>query len=335
MSDPTITGDAELSTNFPGSSPDYAREWLPADGVLPDWFVSALEVPREDGFIDVLGARIRTYRWGDRKKPGLLLTHGFLAHARCFAFIAPFLAADYHIVAYDLSGMGESDARDSYPDDLRADEMAGVAEAAGLTENGAKPVIIAHSYGAGVGVGTVTRYPDLFAGLIVCDLMIMRPERMAEHFAAGGGRPGSRDHRKPNKVYPDYATARGRYVLSPPQPVGVPFLMDYMAYHSMRRVDGGYSWKFDPSVLQGDDREQDFWTRQGERMVHAPGRKAIVYGEKSRLFDTDSAAWLRELGGHDLPIIAVPEARHHLMLDQPLAFVTALRAVLESWNVRA
>ncbi|PKP92970.1 MAG: alpha/beta hydrolase, partial [Alphaproteobacteria bacterium HGW-Alphaproteobacteria-14] len=40
----------------------------------------------------------------------------------------------------------------------------------------------------------------------------------------------------------------------------------------------------------------------------------------------------RELGGVDIPIIAVPEARHHLMLDQPLAFTAALRAVIEEWS---
>jgi len=38
------------------------------------------------------------------------------------------------------------------------------------------------------------------------------------------------------------------------------------------------------------------------------------------------------MGGNDIPIIAIPEARHHLMLDQPLAFVAALRSVLSFWK---
>jgi hypothetical protein len=38
------------------------------------------------------------------------------------------------------------------------------------------------------------------------------------------------------------------------------------------------------------------------------------------------------LGGTDIPIVAVPEARHHLMLDQPLAFVTALRTNVQIWQ---
>jgi pimeloyl-ACP methyl ester carboxylesterase len=50
------------------------------------------------------------------------------------------------------------------------------------------------------------------------------------------------------------------------------------------------------------------------------------------LFTPGSADYVRELGGTDIPIVAVPEARHHLMLDQPLAFVTALRTIVEIWQ---
>ncbi|MBK6660167.1 MAG: hypothetical protein IPG43_19365 [Proteobacteria bacterium] len=32
------------------------------------------------------------------------------------------------------------------------------------------------------------------------------------------------------------------------------------------------------------------------------------------------------------PIIEIPEAQHHLLLDQPLAFVAALRTLLASWR---
>ena len=31
------------------------------------------------------------------------------------------------------------------------------------------------------------------------------------------------------------------------------------------------------------------------------------------------------------PVIEIPEAHHHVMLDQPLAFVSALRAILDTW----
>jgi len=31
-------------------------------------------------------------------------------------------------------------------------------------------------------------------------------------------------------------------------------------------------------------------------------------------------------------LVEIPEAHHHLLLDQPLAFVSALRAILADWE---
>jgi pimeloyl-ACP methyl ester carboxylesterase len=69
--------------------------------------------------------------------------------------------------------------------------------------------------------------------------------------------------------------------------------------------------------------------------VAAPGRKAIIHGEESLLFTRDSRDFVHDLGGKSIQIIAVPGARHHLMLDQPLAFVTAVRALLAQWHEAA
>jgi len=40
---------------------------------------------------------------------------------------------------------------------------------------------------------------------------------------------------------------------------------------------------------------------------------------------------MSSLMGPRAPVVEVPEARHHVMLDQPLAFVAALRTLLDSW----
>ena len=72
--------------------------------------------------------------------------------------------------------------------------------------------------------------------------------------------------------------------------------------------------------------------RQGEIIAATPGRKAIVYGQGSLLFDDDSAAYVRECGAADVPIVGIPRARHHLMLDEPIAFVSVLRTILAQWE---
>ena len=36
--------------------------------------------------------------------------------------------------------------------------------------------------------------------------------------------------------------------------------------------------------------------------------------------------------GSEVPIIEIPEAYHHIMLDQPLGTMSALRTLLETWG---
>ncbi|QTD54595.1 alpha/beta hydrolase [Parasphingorhabdus cellanae] len=321
-----------LSDSVPAASTDIVDLWA-GEHDLPSWFTEALDVPREEAFVEVGGQKVHYFRWGKRGNPPLLLTHGFLAHARCFAFIAPFLAEDYDIIVYDLAGMGESEIGTVFEGTQRAEDMVALAEALDLFSGPVKPKIIAHSFGSGVALTAMELAGDRFGGLIICDLMIMRPEKLAAHFKGGGGPPGSGKTDRPTNVYPDYETARGRFILAPPQDVQTPFLLDYMAYHSMRQVEGGWTWKFNPKVFHRSENDQEKWRQAPQRIVDLPHRLAIIYGENSRLFDADSAAYLRELGGDHIPMIAVPKAEHHLMLDQPLAFVAALRSVLALWDV--
>lgn len=310
---------------------DIVPEWAPDPSVLPGWFVDAMAVPREEGFVTVDGVSMHYFRWGNSAAPPVLMTHGFLSHARCFAFVAPFLARDYHVIAYDLSGMGDSDVRPNCDMAARGREMIGVAEALGLLDHDQKPIVVAHSFGSAVALNALELAPATFGGAVICDMMVLRPSELRRYWGDGRPSPGSGDPHRPHRRHPDFLSARERYVLSPPQPVGEPFLMDYMAYHALRREGTDWTWKFSPAVFERDNSHR-LWLDIGPRLVSAPGRKAIIHGEKSQLFTPDSHQYLRELGGKDIPIIAVPEARHHLMLDQPLAFIAALRAVIEEWS---
>ena len=315
-------------TDFPE---DISPVWACDGSHLPEWFVSALKEPREESYVEIDNAKVHYFRWGDRSKPKVLMTHGFLSHARCFAFIAPFLAEDYDVVAFDLAGMGDSEMRGQADPEARGREFVEIAEALNLFADGHKPTIVAHSFGSGAALTAVTQSPDHFSGLVICDLMVMRAELLEQYWNQRRSSPGSGDPDKPKRSYSSYEEARKRYVLSPPQPVGEPFLLDYMAYHSMRRDGDNWTWKFSPEVFRRSNKSEE-WLTIGQRLVNAPGRKTIVHGAKSQLFTKDSADYIRELGGGDIPIIAVPEARHHLMLDQPLAFATALLSILKLWE---
>ncbi|MGB1142651.1 MAG: alpha/beta hydrolase, partial [Halioglobus sp.] len=178
-----------------------------------------------------------------------------------------------------------------------------------------------------IGLLAMEQYHQQFRRLVIVDLMTLRPERLGAH-REERGEPPTNEARRPNRIYPDYETAKGRFVLSPPQKVNEPYLYDYMAFHSLKEVEGGWSWKFDPSVFERSTDLHERLLKQAKRIADAPGELVIVYGEESELFDADSADYVTESGGEHIPMIGIPDARHHLMLDQPLAFVGVLRSVM-------
>lgn len=283
-------------------------------GTIPDWFWEAVEAPREEGVVEVEECDVRFQAWGEAGAPGLLLVHGMFAHAHWWDFVAPRIA-NRRIAALDLTGMGDSDFRHEYDADTWADELCAVADAAGL---GRDAVILGHSFGGRIGLHAAVRHRERFAGLVLADAGIRDPED-----DPGGDRPplGGRP-----VLYPDAETARGRFRLQPPQPCENDFLVEYIARHSVMHVDDGWAFKFDTDVLSamsGVDRED------AERDLAALELPlALLYGAESELFSGRTLAHMQRIAPRPFEASALPEARHHLFLDQPLAFVEALEGIL-------
>ena len=297
----------------------------------PAWFVEALAVPETIGSVSVDGCPINYIERGDRDAPHLLLVHGFLAHARCFDMVAPLLVDDHHVVAMDLSGMGDSGHRPTYAPEQRLAEVLAVAEATGMTDSEHPWFLVTHSYGSTVGIDLFEAHPGAADGFVLCDLMFLPPDELRAHMSEARNRLSEREPR-PHQVRPDLETALGRYRLAPPQPCENPWAVRHIGVHSLREVDGGYVWKFDPGVASGDRRDPDWWLRLGPRFAGLDVRRAVVHGAESLLFTAEAAGYVRDLTGPSVPIVAVPEAHHHLMLDQPVAFASVIRAIVATWR---
>jgi pimeloyl-ACP methyl ester carboxylesterase len=284
----------------------------------PKWFTRTVAVQPESAFVEVDGAKIHYLRWGDRTKPGLLLVHGNAAHAYWWSFIAPYLADDYNVAALDFSGMGDSDWRKSYSAERFAEEEMAVCEAAGMFAVSEPPVIVAHSFGGFITMLTGAKYGDRLAGTVIVDSPVNPP-----------GRPGGPPHRtfKPHNVYPDMAKALSRFRLMPPQGCENLYIVDWVARHSLKQVEGGFTWKFDPFIWQ------DFSIGDTAARLRATKcRIGIFRGAESILMPPEIGEYMFNLLGRAAPVVTIPEARHHVMLDQPLAFVAALNALLADWN---
>ena len=183
---------------------------------IPDWFRKVFSVDRREGWINCNGVNIHYFSWGDQSKPGVILMHGFMAHSRCWAFIAPLLAENYHLAAFDLSGMGDSGWRESYTVRDRVDEAKAVAEHLGMTRLNKKPFLVCHSYGGSVGLSAAEEESGCWGGLIVCDMTMLAPDEISD-FESYRKKRQQRGV-KPHRVSDTLEAAKKRFRLAPEQP---------------------------------------------------------------------------------------------------------------------
>jgi pimeloyl-ACP methyl ester carboxylesterase len=283
----------------------------------PPWFTEALAAPAEHRTVEVGSTPIHYVCWGDPNKPGLVLVHGGAAHANWWSFIAPFLTRQYFVVAPDLSGHGDSGWREHYPRQIFADDIMGVIEDARFV---GPPVLVGHSMGGLVSIVAASVHGDRLAGAIIVDAPVRKPDPESQERSERAGA-----HKL--KVYPDLATALSRFRLLPDQPCENEFIIDHLARTSVRQVPGGYTWKFDPRVFVDFSLES-----MHDYLASTRCRVALFRGERSVVVPPETGEYMYELLDRNSPLVEIPLAYHHLFLDQPLAFVAALRALLADWE---
>ncbi len=283
----------------------------------PAWFTAAVAATYDDVTVEVDGCPIHYLRWGDRRLPGLVLVHGGAAHAHWWSFIAPHLTRHYQVAAIDLSGHGDSGRRETYARDTWAAEVMAVVDDCAFP---GPPVVVGHSMGGFVSIVAAALHGDRLAGCVVVDSPVRRPDPEQEEGSRG------RAFRNP-KTYATLDEAVAHFHLVPPQPCENAFIVDHIARHSLRRTEAGWTWKFDPVIFRR------FMPRAiHEFLADVRCRVAVFHGEHSAICTPDVMDYMNELLGRNAPFVEIPQAHHHLLLDQPLAFIAALRAILADWE---
>jgi pimeloyl-ACP methyl ester carboxylesterase len=286
----------------------------------PAWFANALAKAPERRRIDAAGAGLELLVWGAPGKPGLLLLHGNGAHADWWSFIAPFFADRYRVAALTWSGMGGSDWRPRYGVAQFSEEIVAAIAAAELDSCDEKPLIIAHSFGGFIAAYAAATFGERLGGVVLVDSAINPP---------GAPHDGPPPRHRANRVYPDFNQALGRFRLAPPQSCENLFAIDYIARRSIKPIEGGFTWKFDPFIW----REFDLGDAAG-LLAKPRCPTALMWGAQSGLMTPEVVAYMAGLAPAGTPLIAIPEADHHVMLDQPLGFVSAVRGLFSAWPVR-
>src|SRR5579859_6447762 len=115
---------------------------------------------------DVDGFRVFYREAGRKGTPKLLLLHGFPSAGHMFRDLIPQLADEFHIVAPDLPGFGQSDipARDRFT--YSFDHLAGVIERFTEVIGFDRFAVYVFDYGAPTGFRLALRHPERITAII-------------------------------------------------------------------------------------------------------------------------------------------------------------------------
>jgi pimeloyl-ACP methyl ester carboxylesterase len=187
--------------------------------------------------------------WGNPDAPPLLLIHGGRDHCRSWDWVAEELRSDWHIIAPDLRGHGDS----AWSPDGNYEMAAFVYDLAQLVHqlNLAPVTIVAHSMGGNIATRYTGLYPENVRKLVAIEGLGPSPKIEAERDAIGirtRFRKWIDDKRgaagRQPKRYPTLEAALERMKSENT------YLTDEQARHLTihgisRNEDGTWSWKFD------------------------------------------------------------------------------------------
>ena len=126
-------------------------------------------------FVEAAGVLTRYQRWGSTGSP-IVLVGGFLEPTSVWERLAPLLAREHRVYALDLAGFGYSERAGTFTLAAWSDQVQAFLAAFGIR----RPVLVAHSLGAGVIAEVARRTPGSVRGIVLADGDARR----------GGGGPG-------------------------------------------------------------------------------------------------------------------------------------------------
>ncbi len=274
--------------------------------------------------------RLHYVDWGNPGAPPLILQHGGRDHCRSWDWVAEELAKDWHVIAPDLRGHGDS----AWAPDGNYEMNALVYDFAQLvhTLGHDQVTIIAHSLGGNVASRFTGLYPEKVRRFVNIEGLGPSPKTRAEREAAGYANRFREwiDKRRAaaGRIPRRYPSIEAAYARMKEENS---FLTDEQARHltihgASRNEDGTWSWKFDPylNVWPFED-VPEFRTEELWAAITCP--MLLLYGANSWASNPEKDGRL-EVFNNDPKVIEFENAGHWLHHDQFDRFMAEVRAFL-------
>jgi esterase len=297
-------------------SPEEYRDHLQSTAVRAGFNFREVVLPDERHAV-VDGLRFRYLDWGTEGKRPILFLHGGALTAHTWDLCCLALRDDFHCLALDQRGHGDSDwAPDAnYSIAAQRQDIKGFAEAVGLDNF----VLVGMSMGAINGLAYAIAYPETLSALVLIDAgpNVRRPgSRRIRDFVNGGAKPESLE-----------AIIERALEFNPRRD---PLILRRSLMHNLRQQeDGNWVWKYDRRRFQAMGGDQHAHERRsladGLATVTCP--TLVVRGGESDVFHDEDAERLAS-ALPDGRWVKIPNAGHTVQGDNPKDLVAAMREFL-------
>ena len=288
------------------------RECAEAIGLNPPEFVTP-----EDKWVTLNGIRFHYLDWGNDAKPPLVLLHGGGLTAHTWDMAALLLRPHYHMIALDQRGHGDTEWTPEAQ--LGDDNEALMARDTELFIDhlGYPQVILCGmSMGGNNSYRYAAKHADRLRLLIIVDVA---PQLMTE-----GQRDMEAFRRESETMsrFEDFLDRAKQF-----NPNRATAHLKYSLMHSLKPVDGGWTWKQDHRRRAEQDeaarnaRTDSMWV--AVKAITTP--TLLMRGEVSRILSPESAEATAQ-AMHDCETVVIPRATHNVQGDNPKDFAAALDA---------
>jgi esterase len=270
-----------------------------------------------DRHITVNGLSLHYLEWGSHGKPPLILLHGIARVAHTFDHVAPHFAANYHVLAVDMRGHGESawDPAGGYVVEDYVKDIAALIAQLKLRDI----ALWGNSTGGRVAQMIAGLHPELVSAVVVEDVGPERPREVSNR-RAGRMEKEAAGWATADELYAHAKTENPRT----PEPV----LRALVQHGSRKRDDGRIVWKRDPAILNGFV-PTELWATV--KKIKAP----IIYilGGASNIVPAQTQMDIRAA----LPqaeIVAMPGLGHYPSDERPAEFIVIVDRFLAPTKAR-
>ena len=265
-----------------------------------------------DRDVRVNGMNFHYLEWGREGNPLIVMLHGGSQQAHSWDFVSLPLSENYHIIAMDQRGHGDSDwAPDGdYTLEAHQQDIDGFVATLGI----ANFHLIGHSMGGRNSYVWASRNSDKLRSLVIVDTGPVAQSRGRNRIQNFRELPDELD------TFEEFADRVQEYTgRSREQTLGA------LKYSIRQRPDGKWSWKYD-KLLRTPGRQGPAWSPEqlweAVAMITCP--TLVVRGGNSDIFADETMQQMKQV----IPscdIVTVPDAGHLVAGDNPVDFLAAVR----------